>query len=142
VNVVVGIVFDSLVVIDRESARRDVVIIDALEGSRTWGDLRERLSGTAPQFLADLWEGHGPSEEDDLPTDLMDPELWPAPALGLTYDVLPEDLAARFGDLEVNPSGTWLRIDPVHRTELAAALEARGWTIVEDQGLVERFQLC
>lgn len=142
-DVVVGIVFDLYVaVVPREDAVQVRAIKEALYSSSSWAEAREKLVPVDPEFLdGRLDPDEDPDDYDYDPVGVLG-ESWPPPALGITEEVVPAELAQRWGDVDrANPSGSWLQIDAEHLDGVVSDLQALGWSVTVDHGLVQELIL-
>ncbi len=139
-DVVVGIAYDLYVaVVPRKEAQHIAAINKALYASKTMGALREAWEKIEPGFFESYVDESELDPDDEVSDSILDPDTWPPPVLGWTYDVVPEDLAARFGEVDHgNPSGRWLQMDEEHLDDLVRELVQRGWRVERDDDLIVR----
>ena len=132
---------DELVLIPLDLARDLATLWPALTVSKTWGELRSRISANAyAEMLERLGEAAGDEEEEDgdaepqadtpfEPGDIEDYNDgdWPPYPPRHMPDWLPDDLLDQYARFEDGADGgLYVTIDPAHTRAIIDALEQRG----------------
>lgn len=144
---------DELVLIPIGLAHELAMLWPALTGSKTWGELRSRISPDAYAGILERIAWSTDDEEDeerdtqpqaDTPFEPGDIDGyndgdWPTYPPRHMADWLPDGLMNQYAQFEDGADGgLYISIDPAHTWAIVAALEASGHRCTEDAELVRR----
>lgn len=133
---------DCLAFADADTAPAEAEEIKALASARTWGEARQVQT-------THLWNPAGPEYHDpedgfadDKPFSINEVGAvaegdWPPMVTERAFELLPQDLQARFGGREFTAlNGDILEIPLDHEAELVADLRQRGYEVTRDDDLI------
>ncbi|MCW3843699.1 hypothetical protein ONA70_26710 [Micromonospora yasonensis] len=134
--------YDCLAFVDADTAAGEAAEIRALASARTWGEARQVQ-------MTHLWNPAGPDcyepedgYADDKPFDLTEVGAvvemsWPRMVTTRAFDVLPQDLQERYGELVLTVhDGEYLKAPLDCEAELVAVLCERGFEVTRDDDLI------
>jgi hypothetical protein len=134
---------DSLAFADATTAEAEAAEIRAIATAATWGEARRlRTSHVSNPVAFDSPYDDPNPEPDDAAFAIgeVGPVIegdWPPMVTSRTFDLLPQDLQARFGTSGFTTlNGDFLHISPEHEAELIAELRARGIEVTRDDTLI------
>ena len=138
-DLVYGAVDEScLVFIGRQKADELVAVWDAINASKTWGDLKARLSAERYEEATSFLD-EPPVEDEPYVIGLMDDGDWPEWPAQQMLGWVPSTIAEEFGRVGATwISGDMLALDAARETEIVAAFTSAGFSCQRDDELVLR----
>ncbi|MFC7247595.1 hypothetical protein ACFQO7_34465 [Catellatospora aurea] len=134
---------DSLAFADATTAAAEAAEIRAIAAAATWGEARRLQTRHVDNPVAfDDPDDDPNTEPDDAAFDIKEvgPVIdgdWPPMVTSRAFDLLPEDLQARFGAGEFTAfNGDFLHIPVEREAELVAELRGRGIEVTRDDALI------
>ncbi|WP_191842600.1 hypothetical protein [Catellatospora chokoriensis] len=134
---------DSLAFADATTAAAEAAEIEAIATATTWGEARGLQTRHVSNPVAFDDPDDDPNEEpDDAAFDINEVNCvvegdWPPMVTARAFDLLPEDLQARFGSSDFTAlNGDFLNIPVEREAELIGELRNRGIEVTRDDALI------
>lgn len=139
-TVVLGEIPHGLVALPLRVARRRVELEVALAGASTWGEAYALLAPGEQDALAEAFE-ESPDDEPFALSEVwgLDDGEWPGwlPRDAVDEAWFPASVVALGKVHETTHSGPYLAFDPADRERVAVAFRAEGYTVTDNEALVD-----